>query len=29
MFIKRLVRSALAALDKQGEANTEIIRLGK
>jgi hypothetical protein len=29
MFIKRLVRSALAAFDKQVEANTEIIRPGK
>jgi Transposase DDE domain len=29
MFIKRLVRSALAAFDKQVEANTEIVRPGK
>jgi hypothetical protein len=29
MFIKKLVRSALAAFDKQVEANTEIIRPGK
>ncbi len=29
MFIKRLVRSALAAFDKQVEANTEIVRTGK
>lgn len=29
MFIKRLVRSALAAFDKQVEANTEIVRKGK
>jgi hypothetical protein len=29
MFIKRLVRSALSAFDKQVEANTEIVRPGK
>jgi hypothetical protein len=29
MFIKRLIRSALAAFDKLVEANTEIIRPGK
>jgi len=29
MFIKRLVRLALAAFDKQVEANTEIVRPGK